>query len=51
MVQLVFAVAIILGLQAAQLVPKDPLEWSKVKVRHDETTHKFGHTRGVCLTY
>jgi hypothetical protein len=32
-VQLAFAVAIILVLQAAQVVPKDPLEWSKVKVR------------------
>lgn len=37
-VQLVFAVAIILALQAAHLVPKDPLEWAKVKVRYGGRT-------------
>ncbi len=37
-VQLLFAVIIILALQAVQAVPKDPLEWSKVKVRAHLTT-------------
>lgn len=32
-VQLLFAVVIILALQAVHAVPKDPLEWNKVKVR------------------